>query len=103
MTILTSSMQDRSRKRDIVSRVCAALIGGYFAASASSMLLARVVPLPKDGATATAILSTPILYLVAIIWAFSAPSPSRAWVILVVVALIAGGLTWCLVIVGGRS
>ena len=91
-----------ARKRDVASRVCAALIGGYVAVSAVSMLLARVVPLPKAGATTTAILSTPILFVAVILWAFSARSPSRAWLVLVVVTLIAGGTTWGLIIVGGR-
>jgi hypothetical protein len=91
-----------ARKRDVASRVCAALIGGYVAVSAVSMLLARVVPLPKAGSTTTAILSTPILFVAVILWAFSAHSPSRAWLVLVVVTLIAVGTTWGLIVVGGR-
>ena len=89
-------------KRDVASRACAALLGGYVAVSAISMLLARMVPLPKAGATTAAILSTPILFVVVILWVFSARSPSRAWLVLVVVTLIAGGTTWGLIIVGGR-
>lgn len=102
MAILNSPIQSPTRKRDVASRICAALFGGYIAASACSMLLARVMPLSKAGATAMGILSTPILYLAAILWAFSAPSPSRAWLVLGVVALIAGGLAWGLILVGGR-
>ena len=43
--LLDSPFQARARKRDVTSRVCAALIGGYVAASASCMLLARMVSL----------------------------------------------------------
>jgi hypothetical protein len=103
MATLNPPMQGPMRKRDVTSRVCAALFGGYAAASVLSMLLARVIPLAKPDATTTAVLSTAILYLVAILWAFAAPSPSRAWLVLIAIIVIAGGLTFGLIMLGGRA
>ncbi len=102
MAIVKTPIQGSTRKRDVASRLCAALFGGYAAASAFSMLVARLVPLPKASATTTAILTTPILYLATILWAFSARSPSRAWLVLIAVTLLVGGLTWGLIILRGR-
>ncbi|ADV83675.1 DUF3649 domain-containing protein [Terriglobus saanensis] len=102
MVELNLPIQSRARKKDVTSRVCAALFGGYFAGTAFSMLVARLVPLAKVEATTTAILCTPILYVAAILWAFSARSPSRAWLVLILIAVIAGGLTLGLIIVKGR-
>ncbi len=102
MATLKTPTLGSTRKRDVASRLCAALFGGYVAASTFSMLVARLVPLPKAGATTMAILTTPILYSATILWAFSARSPSRAWLVLIAVTLLAGGLTWGLIIVRGR-
>jgi hypothetical protein len=66
------------------------------------MLLARVMPLPKADATTAAILLTPILYLVAILWASSFAAPSRAWAVLVAITVIAGGMTYAFILMGGR-
>lgn len=100
--LLKSPTRNPLRKRDVASRICAALFGGYASASASSMLLARLMPVPKADATAMAILLTPVLYLAAMLWAFSAPSPSRAWVVLLCITVLAGGVTWALILIGGR-
>lgn len=100
--VLKSSPRSPLRKRDVASRVCAAFFGGYGAASTVSMLLARVMPLAKADATTVAILLTPILYLLAILWAFSAASPSRAWAVLVAITVIAGGMTYAFILMGGR-
>lgn len=99
---LKSSTRSPLRKRDVASRVCAAFFGGYAAASTVSMLLARVMPLPKADATTAAILLTPILYLVAILWAFSVAAPSRAWAVLIAITVIAGGATYAFILMGGR-
>ncbi|WP_063922932.1 DUF3649 domain-containing protein [Cupriavidus basilensis] len=90
------------RKREVISRVCAAIFGGYAATAALAVLLARLLPLPKASATTAAILSTALLYLCAILWAFAARSPSRVWAVLGTVALVAGALSWRLIAWGGR-
>jgi hypothetical protein len=59
--------------------------------------------LSKPDATTTAVMSTAILYLAAILWAFAAPSPSRAWLVLIAIIVIAGGLTFGLIMLGGRA
>jgi hypothetical protein len=103
MALLNSPVQSPLRKRDVVSRVCAALFGGYAAAAALSALLARLLPLSRASATTTALLLTALLYLGAILWAFAAKSPSRAWTVLGAIALAAGALTWGLIVWGGRG
>ncbi len=100
--VLKSLTGNPPRKRDVASRVCAALFGGYATASVVSMLLARVMPLPKAEATTSAILLTPILYLAAILWSFSAASPTRAWALLIGLTAIAGSLTYAFILLGGR-
>jgi len=102
MAQLNSLAQPLLRKRDVISRVCSAIFGGYAATVALGVLLARLLPLSKVGATVTAILSTALLYLCAILWAFAARSPLRAWVVLGFVALGAGTLSWGLIAWGGH-
>ena len=103
MASLNSSAERAVRRRDIASRLCAAVFGGYVAAAALSLLLARVLPMSKSGATATAILSTPVLFLAAILWAFAARSPSRAWLVLVLTTLVCAGMTLGLMNLRGAS
>jgi hypothetical protein len=43
------------------------------------------------------------LYLLAILWSFSARSPSRAWLALAIVTLVSGGLTVGLIALVSRS
>ncbi|SKC74406.1 DUF3649 domain-containing protein [Paraburkholderia hospita] len=102
MALPNSPAQPPLRKRDVVSRICAALFGGYAAAAALSVLLARLLPLSKPNATTVAIMAIALLYLGAMLWAFAARSPSRAWAVLVVVALAASALSWALIAWGGR-
>lgn len=103
MALLNSPVQSPLRNRDIVSRVCAAIFGGYAAAASLSVLVARMLPLTKANATTTAILCNPMLYLGAILWAFRARSPSRAWAVLGAVALAAGVLSFGLIALGARE
>lgn len=98
-----SPRQSSLRARDVVSRICAAIFGGYVAASALSVLVARLLPLQKVGATTTAILLTAPLYLCVILSAFAARSPSRAWVIVSTVAVAAGASSWGIIAWSGRG
>ena len=102
MALPNSLAQPPLRTRDVVSRICAALFGGYAAAAALSVLLARLLPLSKPNTTTAAIMATALLYLGAMLWAFAARSPSRAWAVLVAVALAASALSWGLIAWGGR-
>lgn len=102
MVLSNPSAQSPPRKRDVVSRVCAAIFGGYVAAAALSVLLARLLPLAKASAVTTAIMATPLLYLAAILWAFAARSPSRAWAGQGIVTVVAGFLGAGLIAWGGH-
>lgn len=91
-----------SRRRDVISRVCASLIGGYIAASLVSMLIARFLPLPASSATTIGMLCVPFLYLVTILWAFSARSPSQGWLGIGGVSAFAAAMVWASISIGGR-
>jgi len=92
----------RSRRRDIASRVCAALLGGYVVASVLSMLVARVLPFAAPTATAVALLVAPLLYLAAILWVFAVKSLARGWLGIGVVTVLSGMLVWESIRMGGR-
>ena len=95
-------VQSRLRNCDVVSRAAAAIVGGYAATTAVSILLARLLPMPKANATVTAVLATSSLYVCAIVWAFAARSPLRAWGVLSAVGIVAGTTSWALIALGGR-
>lgn len=66
-------------RRDILLRTLAAAIGGYGFASACTVLLSAVLPLPRAEAVLAATLCSFALYAAAAIWSFSAPTLSRVW------------------------
>ncbi len=70
------------------SRAGAAIAGGYAFAASASALLALLLPLPRADAVVTATLLSFALYAAAAIRAFAAPSAWRAWLELVLPALL---------------
>ncbi|TBU71723.1 DUF3649 domain-containing protein [Phytopseudomonas daroniae] len=65
--------------RGVVSRVLAAILGGYAVAYAFTAALARLLPLAKVDALIVASLLSFAIYTLAILWAFCAASAWRAW------------------------
>ena len=63
----------------IVSRSCAALLGGYALSYAASACLARILPLAATDAVIVATLPAFLFYTVAILWAFARRDALRAW------------------------
>ncbi|WP_223677541.1 DUF3649 domain-containing protein [Azospirillum agricola] len=80
----------------LVSRIVAALFGGYaLAALASVAVLA--LPMSKPQAVLTGMLASFAVYAGAVIWVFAARSAPRAWTGLLVVAaplLLAAWSVW---------
>ncbi|HIE0523632.1 DUF3649 domain-containing protein [Stenotrophomonas sp. SM006] len=70
----------------LVSRVIAALFGGYVLAALCSI---AALALPIDGRQAvfTGMLASFLLYAGAVVWVFAVRSAWRAWIGLIVIAL----------------
>lgn len=64
----------------MVSRICAALLGGYCFTYAFTAALARLLPLDRIDALVTATLASFLVYTLAILWAFICRSATRAWI-----------------------
>jgi len=62
-----------------VSRITAAILGGYAFTYAFTAALARVLPLDKVDALISASLLSFAVYTGAILWAFACRSATRAW------------------------
>lgn len=89
MTLQRKTAPWRERAR-IVSRVLAAVFGGYAIAAASTAALALHLPLVRVDAVIAATLSSFIFYAFAVMWAFAARTAIRAWLgLLVPAALLA--------------
>lgn len=73
----------------VASRVAAAALGGYAFTSAAMVLLALLWPAPLAQGVAWASLLGFALYTMAVIWAFTTPTATRAW------AGMAGATTLC--------
>lgn len=77
----------------VLSRLCAAVLGGYALAAAVAVFIAAVLPTaPADAVLAGMQLSF-VVHTLAVIWAFSPVPALRMWagLVLPAVALSAGG------------
>lgn len=70
---------EAGRGLEILSRSAAALLGGYAFTYAFTAALARLLPLARVDAAVIATLLSFVIYTLAILWAFAARSPRRAW------------------------
>ncbi len=64
----------------MLSRIAAAILGGYAFTYAFTAALARLLPLAKGDALIVATLLSFAVYTGAILWAFACRSALRAWV-----------------------
>ena len=83
---------------NVSSRVLAAALGGYGLTYAFTACVTLLLPLSKSEAVLTAAMLSFILYTGAILWAFAASTPLRAWIGLfapaAICAAIAMPLAW---------
>lgn len=70
----------------LLSRIVAALFGGYALAALTSVA-AAALPMSRPEAVLTGLLLSFIVYALAVIWVFAVRSATRAWAGLVVAAL----------------
>ncbi|MGD9850585.1 MAG: iron transporter [Nitrospirales bacterium] len=77
----------------VVSRIGAATLGGYALAYACTAFLSVVLPLAKSEAVLIASMVAFVIYAAAILWAFAADSPIRAWFVLLIPTALFGSMT----------
>lgn len=77
----------------LVSRIVAALFGGYGLAALASVA-ALALPLDRPQAVLTGMQASFLVYAVAVIWVFAARSAWRAWSGLLIVAVPLALAAW---------
>ncbi|MFP6848310.1 MAG: DUF3649 domain-containing protein [Pseudomonas sp.] len=86
----------RSPMLTLLSRTAAAIFGGYALTSAVVIMLGAVLPLPKSQAILAASLASFAVYTAAIIWVFAVQDNRRAWLGLLLPAVLLALLGWWL-------
>jgi hypothetical protein len=85
----------------IVSRIAAALLGGYALAVVASITLVAVLPGGRADAVLGATQLSFAIHVAAVLWAFSARSAARAWLGILAPAALLAPLAW--VLAGGAA
>lgn len=80
----------------VAARVVAAAVGGYALASALTVLLALIWPLPRAQAVLASTMLGFVWYTIAVIWVFTARSVTRAWVGMMLPTVVIALLCWWL-------
>lgn len=81
----------------ILSRVSAAVLGGYALAHTLPIALMAALATDRASAALTAIQLSFLVYAAAVLWAFAARSAFAAWAGLLVPAALSGLLAWGLI------
>lgn len=81
------------RVAPLVSRIVAAMFGGYALAALVSVAV-LVLPISKSQAVLAGMLSSFLVYAAAVIWVFAASTALRAWTGLLVVAIPLLSAVW---------
>lgn len=81
------------RAGPLVSRIVAAVFGGYALAALTSVA-AVALPIAPAQAVLTGMMASFVIYALAVIWVFAVRSATRAWVGLVVAAVPLGLAAW---------
>jgi hypothetical protein len=79
---------------DVTSRILAAAFGGYAVTYAATARLTLLMPLAKSEAVLTAAMVSFVIYTRAILWAFAAATPAKAWIGLAVPAALCAALAF---------
>ena len=87
-------MSKHSLQRLTASRTLAAVFGGYALAACATTALALWLPAAPATAVITANLLSFLIYTVAVLWAFATRSAARAWVGILMPALVLAALAW---------
>ncbi|MDD2054592.1 DUF3649 domain-containing protein [Pseudomonas putida] len=63
----------------VTSRVLAAVVGGYVLAALVSVCMALLLPMAPAEAVVSGMLSSFVVYLLAVLWCFACRTPRLAW------------------------
>ena len=77
----------------LISRIVAALFGGYALAALSSVAV-LALPMSKPQAVLTGMLASFLIYAAAVIWVFAVRSALKAWLGLIIVAVPLSLAAW---------
>lgn len=92
---VASRKRQRGRHRlSVLSRVLAAVFGGYAAATILAIALAAILPTSRADAVQTAGMLSFLFYAAAATWVFAARSPRQAWMGLLAAGALSGLLVW---------
>lgn len=86
----------------LVSRIVAAILGGYALAALASVA-ALALPIARPQAVLTGMLASFALYAGAVIWVFAVRSATRAWVGLLMAAAVLMPAAWVAWHAGGSA
>lgn len=76
--------QSQMRPLAVMSRVIAAIFGGYAFSTISALFLSYVLPMQRADALLTGIMASFAIYTAAVIWVFAARTSIAAWLGLIV-------------------
>ena len=89
-------------KTPLVSRIIAAILGGYALAALTSMST-LILPIAREQAVLTGMLASFAVYAGAIVWVFAVRSAARAWLGLAIAAMPLAIAAWWAVNSGSAS
>lgn len=78
----------------VLSRLAAAVFGGYALAAAAAMFLATVLPSARADAVLAGMQFSFVVHTLAVIWAFSPVRPARVWLGLLGPAVVLALFGW---------
>ncbi len=82
------------RRLDIAARTFVATVGGYVAAALATACFARLLPIARDQAVITGMLSSFAIFCAIVIWAYSDTSTRRVAIGVALILAALGGLLW---------
>src|ERR1700712_744083 len=72
----------------VTSRVLAAVLGGYLVSALASISLTMWLPMARAEAVVTGMMTSFLVYLVAVLWCFTCRNAWQAWIGLIVPSLV---------------
>ncbi|MEP1444574.1 MAG: hypothetical protein ABJK37_00495 [Paraglaciecola sp.] len=81
----------------LLSRIIAAIVGGYVFANTTVIILSYLLPGPQYNAVLSGMLASYLFYAFAIMWVFYAKTARKAWLGLLVPIIISAAFLWFLI------
>ncbi|MFL9925734.1 DUF3649 domain-containing protein [Herbaspirillum lusitanum] len=78
----------------VLSRVLAAILGGYVLSALCTVMVSHGLPLGRADAVMTATMLSFIIYTCAVIWVFAVHSALRAWIGILIPTLVLAAIYW---------